>query len=188
VFNYPVLGVNCTPASFGKVVGVEGVQNNSTNFFLRLVPNKKEGDLFCSFKLSNRELVDIKFNLGDFVKTPVVDVTRFEKEKMNNQEIEQFIAFTRGERNGFKDIIRSSSKGKLVKGNQNTYKIEDLFISANGVYFYIFEILTGSTDRFFKLNNFESNSLQFSTLIHESERALLVLSAYQPISFKRVLP
>lgn len=188
VFNFPVLGVNCTPASFGKIIGVEGIQNSSTNFFLRLVPNKKEGDLFCSFKLANKELIDIKFNLGDFIKTPVVDVARLEKEKENNQEIEQFVSFSRGERNGFKDIIRASSIGKLVKGEKNTYKINELFVSPDGLYFYVFEILTGSTDRFFKLNNFESNSLQFSTLIQHKDKAELILSSYKPIAFKRVLP
>jgi hypothetical protein len=188
VFNHPVLGVNCTPASFGKVIGVEGIQNTTTNFFLRLVPNKKDGDLFCSFKLSNKELIDVKFSLGDFVQTPIVDITRTEKDVMKTDELENFVIFCRGSRHGYKDVMNQGGTSRTIEGNKNTYRLQELYINSKGTYHYVLEVLTGSTDRFLKLNNFQSNTLQYSSLIQQGEKAYLVLSSNVLINFKRVLP
>jgi hypothetical protein len=188
VFNHPVLGVNCTPASLGKVIGVEGIQNTTSNFFLRLVPNKKDGELFCSFKLSNKELIDVKFALGDFVQTPVVDITRFERDLIKTDELEAFVLFCRGNRHGYKDVMKQGGTTRTIEGNKNTYRLQELYMNSKGVYHYVFEVLTGSTDRFLKLNNFQSNTLKYSSLVHTEGKAYLVLSSNVLINFKRVLP
>lgn len=188
VVNHPVLGVNCAPASLGKISGVEGVQNSNKHFFLKLTPKQRLGDLFCSFKLSNQELVDVKFELGDFIETPLVDITRSEKELITNDEFEEFIQFSRGMRSGYKNVINSDRNERVIKGGVNTYRLNELYMSRSGYYFYVFEILTGSTDKFLKLNNFSSNTLRYSSLIHEEEKTYLIISSSVLINFKKVLP
>ena len=42
-FNHAVLGVNCTPNSFGAVDSITGPQSTSQGYFLKLIPTGKKG-------------------------------------------------------------------------------------------------------------------------------------------------
>lgn len=186
-FNHAVLGVNCTPNSFGAVDSITGPQSTSQGYFLKLIPTGKKGRLYCSFKLSNKELVTVKFNLGDYFKTPLVDIIRNTKKSKFNKELDFFVAYTRGNTADLKEVESNEIDSRVIT-KSNRYKLLNLHISSDGLFFVEYKLKKAVTDKLFRLKNIKADTVQFSSLLNKGSSTYLYLSTKNIHNLERVLP
>lgn len=186
-FNHAVLGGNCTPNSYGSVHSISGPHSTSQGFFMKLVPTGKKGRIYCSFKLSNKELITVKFNLGDYVKTPLVDIIRKNKKSKFNKALDYFVDYTRGKIVGLEEV-ESSDLDDVVNTKSNSYKLKKLHISPDGLFFVKYKLDKAITDKHFRLKNIKADTIQFSSLLNKGSNTYLYMSTKDLSAIRRALP